>query len=60
MKRLQLLDDVLKFLRERAIINLMLALPVKFQAAAVQKETVQPELFFDFSVEGEIAVSRIA
>ena len=43
VKRLQLLDDVLQFFGERAIINFMFALPVKFQAAAVQKQAIQSE-----------------
>ena len=38
----------------------MLALPVKFQAAAVQKQAIQSELLFDFSVERKVSVTRIA
>ena len=43
VERLQLLDDVLKFCGERAIENLVFALPVEFQTAAVQKQAVQSE-----------------
>ena len=60
VNRLQLLDDVLQFFGERAIIHFMFALPVKFQAAAVQKQAVQPEQLFDFSVECKITVTCIA
>ena len=35
--RLELLDDVAEFLGERAIENFMFALPIEFQAAAVQE-----------------------
>ena len=59
-ERLQLLDDALQFFGEWTIEYFVFTLPVKFQAAAVQKEAVQSELLFDFAVEGEIAVTRIA
>ena len=35
--RLELLDDVTEFLGERAIKNFVFALPIEFQAAAVQE-----------------------
>ena len=60
VERLQLLDDVLQFLGERAIENFVFAFPIEFQTAAMQKQAIQAELFFDFAVEGEVAVSRIA
>ena len=57
---LQLLDDVLQFLRERAIKDLAFALPYEFKPATVQEEPVQPERFLCLAVEREIAVAGVA
>ena len=35
--RLELLDDIAEFFGERTIKNFMFALPIEFQAAAVQE-----------------------
>ena len=57
---LQLLDDALQFFGEWTIEYFVFTFPVEFQTAAVQKQAAQSELLFDFAVEGEIAVTRIA
>ena len=57
---LQLLDDALQFFGEWTIEYFVFTFPVEFQTTAVQKQAAQSELLFDFAVEGEIAVTRIA
>lgn len=52
--------DVPKLLGKRGFHDNVFAFPFEFEARAVEKEPFEAEVLFEFAVEGEVPVARVA